>query len=242
MTSSTGVVVEAFTELAPHYVETVDRELREFWGVGYPDFIRLLLQAAPSDGSPLILDLASGSAQIPLAMANRSADRSVIVGLDITPTMLRHALSNLQSQGITGRVRLICASATDMPFNAGAFDLAICGLATHHMHVPRLLSETARVLKPGGRLVMADVSAPPFWRSAVGSMVVRFAVVLYSLVHRSTRMRAELAAISNIRTTQEWRALFADLGFVSIELIAELQGRKLLYPGGVVWKATKPDP
>jgi ubiquinone/menaquinone biosynthesis C-methylase UbiE len=240
VTSSSGVVVEAFTELAPLYVETVDRELRQFWGMGYPDFIRLLLQAATVDDSSLVLDLATGTAQIPLAMANRTPNASVIVGLDITPAMLRHASANLQYQGISGRVRLICASATDMPFDACAFDLAICGLATHHMHVPRLLSETARVLKPGGRLVMADVSAPPFWRSAVGSVVVRCAVALYSLVHRNARMRAELAAISNIRTTQEWRDLFADLGFVGIELVAELQGRKVLYPGGVVWKATKP--
>jgi len=242
MTASNGVVVEAFTELAPHYVETVDRELREFWGVSYPDFIRLLLQAVPSDGRPLILDLATGTAQIPLAMANRSADGSVIVGLDITPTMLCYGLANVQSQSISGRVRLICASATEIPFNAGAFDLAICGLATHHMHVPRLLSEAVRVLRPGGRLVMADVSAPPFWRSALGGVIVRLAAAGYSLTHWSARARAEVAAISNIRTTQEWRTLFAELGFVDVELFAELQGRKLLYPGGVVWKATKPVP
>lgn len=239
MTVSNGVV-EAFTELAPHYVETVDRELRQFWGVAYPDFIRLLLDAVTVDGSLLILDLATGTAQIPLTLASRTADGCMIVGLDITPTMLRCGLANVQSQGISGRVRLICASAMEIPFNAGAFDLAICALATHHMYVPRLLSEAVRVLRPGGRLVMADVSAPPFWRSALGRVVVRLAAAGYSLTHGGTRARAEVAAIPNVRTTQEWRTLFAELGFVDVELFTELRGRRLLYPGGVVWKAAKP--
>jgi ubiquinone/menaquinone biosynthesis C-methylase UbiE len=240
MTSSSGIVVEAFTELAPRYVETVDRELRTFWGVGYQDFIHLLLEAAPVDAGALILDLATGTAQIPLSMARSAIDGCMIVGLDITPTMLRYGLANLRSQGASERVRLICASAMDMPFEADAFDLAICGLATHHMHVPRLLSEAQRVLKPGGRLVMADVSAPPFCRSALGSIMVRCAAVGYSLAHRDARGAAEVAAIPNVRTTQEWRTLLAHIGFMDVELVAELHGRRLLFPGGVVWKATKP--
>ncbi len=240
MTSSSDTVVEAFTELAPRYVETVDRELRTFWGVGYQDFIQLLLEAATPESDALILDLATGTAQIPLSMAARAANGRMIVGLDITPTMLRYGLANLKAQGASECVRLICASATDIPFDSAAFDLAICGLATHHMHVPRLLSEAQRVLKPGGRLVMADVSAPPFWRSVLGGAFVRLAAAGYWLMHRNVRASAEVAAIPNVRTTHEWRALFTELGFVNVELFAELHGRRLLFPGGVVWRAAKP--
>jgi ubiquinone/menaquinone biosynthesis C-methylase UbiE len=221
-------------------VETVDRELRNFWGVGYRDFIQLLLNAATFDTDALVLDLATGTAQIPMNVASRSTNACMVVGLDITPAMLRYASANLKAQGASERVRLICASATDIPFSAAAFDLAICGLATHHMHVPRLLSEAQRVLKPGGRLVMADVSAPSYWRSSVGSAVLRLAAAGYWLTHRTVRAAAEVAAIPNARTTQEWRTLLAGLGFMDIELVAELHGRWPLFPGGVVWKATKP--
>jgi ubiquinone/menaquinone biosynthesis C-methylase UbiE len=233
------LVVEAFTELAPRYVETVDRELRQFWGLGYQDFIRLLLAAVPEGCGHLILDVATGAAQIPLMMASNMAGSDAIVGLDITPAMLLAGQANVNSRGLTSRARLLCASAMQMPFASGTFDLVICGLATHHMHVPQLLSETMRVLKPGGRLVMADVTAPPFWRSSVGNVLLSALSTLYRVTQRSARADAEVAAISNVRTAAEWRVLLTASGFVEVGFVAELRGRRMLYPGALIVQADK---
>ena len=238
-TESKALVLEAFTELAPRYAETVDRELRQFWGLSYKDFIHRLLGAAPTAEGGLILDVATGSAQIPLTLALAPFDGSTVVGLDITPAMLQAGLANVEARGLASRVRLVCASAMQMPLATGVFDLAICGLATHHMHVPRLLSETQRILKPGGHLVMADVAAPAHWRSRAGSGLIQIAARLYSLTHRSARTRAEIAAISNILTSAEWLKTLAELGFVEIEVVAELKGRRLLYPGAILFRAVK---
>lgn len=233
------LVVEAFTHLAPCYVETVDRELRQFWGLSYQDFIRRLLRAVPDSTNHLILDVATGAAQIPLMIAPTISGDDTVVGLDITPAMLQAAEINLKARGLTAQVRLTCASAMQMPFATGTFDLVICGLATHHMHVPRLLSEALRILHPGGHLVVADVAAPAFWRSRVGYVLLHTAATFYGSVQRSARMEAEIAAIDNMLTTLEWRDLLAASGFERIEIMAELPGRRLLYPGAVIIRANK---
>jgi ubiquinone/menaquinone biosynthesis C-methylase UbiE len=232
-------VVQAFTELAPNYVPTVDRELRQFWGVSYQDLIARLLQSAPVSQSSTILDLATGTARIPLTAAPHMQNGGMVVGLDITPAMLRFAAADVRSSGLTSRITLICASAMEMPFGPNTFDLAICGLATHHMQVRQLLLETARVLKPGGRLVMTDVSAPRLWRSTPGSAAVRLAAGLYAATHRSARARAEIRAIPNIRTTAEWQDTLAETGFDDVEILASYRGRRPLYPSAFVVRATK---
>lgn len=238
-TGNKALVVEAFTELAPRYVETVDRELRQFWGLSYKDFILRLLEVAPITDGGLVLDVATGTAQIPLALASAPPNGNTIIGLDITPAMLRAGRANVQARGLASRIHLLCASAMEMPLATGVFDLAICGLATHHMQVPHLLSEIQRILKPGGHLVMADVAAPAHWRSRVGSRLILVAARVYSLTHRSARTKAEIAALSNILTSHEWLKTLAELGFVEIEVVAELKGRRLLYPGAIVFRAAK---
>jgi len=238
VTGRNDEVVQAFTELAPDYVPTVDRELRRFWGVSYQDLISQLLQSAPLSDGGIILDLGTGTARIPLAAAPQIPNGGMIIGLDVTPAMLRFAASDVRSVNWASRIRLICASAMEIPFAPQTFDLAICGLATHHMQVRQLLLETARVLKPGGRLVMTDVAAPRLWRSTLGGAAVRLVAGLYATTHRSARIRAEISAIPNVRTAEEWRALLAETGFQDVEILAQFSGRRWLYPGALLLRAT----
>ena len=58
-----------------------------------------------------------------------------------------------------------------LPFAAGSFDAVICVLATHHMNVRVLLAEMHRVLRPGGRLLVADVAPAPFWCTRLGRLL-----------------------------------------------------------------------
>ena len=59
-----------------------------------------------------------------------------------------------------------------IPLGADSFDVVMCGLGTHHMDVPLLLSEIRRVLRSEGHLVMADVGAPAAWRTLWGRALV----------------------------------------------------------------------
>jgi ubiquinone/menaquinone biosynthesis C-methylase UbiE len=233
-----GVVVEAFTELAPHYEHTMERELRQLWGLGYADLIRRLVDMVPALDSALILDVATGTAQIPMAMAARSMPAAMI-GLDITPAMLQQGLSKVRANGWSQRVKLVCASAADMPFAAGSFKVVICGLAMHHMEVCGVLAEMRRVLDEGGWLILACVGAPPAWRSPIGSALIQMGTKLYSRAQRSSRARAESDAVPNLRTAVEWRAMLSDLRFAAIETVATFTARRWWYPGALILKAIK---
>lgn len=234
------LVTEAFTELAPHYREVLDRELRQFWGLGYAEFIDRLIEVSPLNDGDLVLDVATGTAQIPLAMA-RAGARNRIVGLDITPAMLNYGLANLEAEGLTSSTSLVCASAMAMPFTGSSLDLVLCGLAMHHMDVYQALSEIRRVLKEGGHLALACVSAPPFWRSRWGSALVRTIAWFYGLTHRSARGRAEVAAVPNVHTADEWRHILSQSGFAEIEISAQIGARHFWCPDGLILRAIKND-
>lgn len=230
------VVIEAFTELAPRYEETMDWELRELWGLGYEEFVNQLIETISIEDGDVILDVATGTARIPLAIATKTESTRQIVGLDITLAMLKYGLANLKAKGVTASTKLVCASAMDMPFVEGIFDVVICGLGMHHMDVPKMLSEMRRVLKTGGSLIMADVGASAFWRSFWGIALLRILLARYGLTHRSARGQAEVEAFPNIRTAGEWRTLLSGSGFTKIE-IAEFRARRPWYPRALIMKA-----
>ncbi len=230
-------VLEAFTELSTHYEHTISRELQELWGITYAEFIRDVVAIVPNGHFGAVLDVATGTAQIPIALATRQADVS-LVGLDLTPAMLKSGRAQLRRRGLENRVQLVCASAMDMPFPDNCFDTVVCGLAMHHLHVPQVIAEIERVLRQGGSLILADVNLPPFWRSSLGNALIGFIVRALPLFRNTPRVRAELAAIPNLLTAGEWRALLARSG-LRAQVISSKPGRRPLYPDAVLSPAIK---
>jgi ubiquinone/menaquinone biosynthesis C-methylase UbiE len=235
--SQDEIVVEAFHEMAPEYEETVDRELREYWGLSYTQFVdRLVAQASVQKGEK-VLDLATGTAAIPRRLVGQVGPEGRIVGLDITPAMLLRGRTSVQASGSHAPIDLVCASAMEMPFPEGGFDVVLCGLGTHHMQVPKLLVEVRRVLGDDGRLVIIDVGASAFWRSILGAIVLRVLMVRYGLSRRDVRAQAELEAFQNVRTAEEWKALLSKTGFSRIE-VAESRALRPWYPSALTVNAT----
>jgi ubiquinone/menaquinone biosynthesis C-methylase UbiE len=233
---SDSVVRQAFTELAPHYEETVDREVRLFCGLGYRELISLLAHSIPRVEGQLILDIASGTAVSSIEIARRLGAACRVVGLDITPAMMACGTTNIAAADLRGRIRQVCGSGMQMPMAAGTFDVAMCGLGTHHMDVGALLSEIGRVLKQGGHLVMADVGAPPHWRSAWGRVLVGTLALLARTFWRSARVQAEAEAVYGLRTAAEWRQLLDACGFGAVEIV-EWPPRRFYFPGALVIRA-----
>ncbi len=230
------VIIEAFTELAPRYEETVDRELRQFLGSSYEELVDWLVEVASVNEGDVVLDVATGTALIPLQLVDQVGARGQVVGLDITLAVLEHGRKNVEATGSSSHINLVCASAMAMPFVEGVFDAAICGFGAHHMDVPQLVSEMGRVLKTGGGLIIAAAGASPFWRSFWGITLLKILLVCYGLTRREARAQAEMEAISNIRTASEWHTILSDCDFTKIE-IAESPARHRWYPCALIIRA-----
>jgi ubiquinone/menaquinone biosynthesis C-methylase UbiE len=101
-----------------------------------------------------ILDVACGPGIVTAALA---AKAHAVVAFDLTPEMLLQARDRCANAGLAN-VTLEQGNATALPFFDNSFDGVVTRLSVHHFDVPRLvLAEMFRVLKPGGKFVLADV-------------------------------------------------------------------------------------
>ena len=122
---------------------------------GGPD-LDAMLAAAELEGRERVLDVGCGPGHTALAFAARAAE---VVALDLTPSMLEQAGRLAAERGLRN-LRFECADAAALPFGPGAFDVVTSRLSAHHYADPaRFLGEAARVLAPGGRLLLVDIVA-----------------------------------------------------------------------------------
>lgn len=211
-------IIETFTELAPRYEEVVDSEISLFWGWGYKKFVSHYLENIPINDGDIVLDVATGTGEIPLNLKQKGISQNQIHGLDITYSMLERAKLRLTGNPEPCRVRLACASAMAMPYTDQSFNLITCALATHHMDVEKLVHEMYRVLENGGRLSIADVGASGFWvLPGIKSLLRLFAFIFFLFRENLNRAWAEAGAISNVRSIEEWNEILLNIGFREIK-------------------------
>lgn len=124
-----------------------------------------LLRVQPGEGV-LELGCGAGGALVPLSRAVGSAGR--VVGLDLSPGMLRQTASRLRRAGLTERAQLVVADATFIPFADASFDAVFMSFTLELFdtpEIPLVLAECRRVLRPGGRIGVVSLSraAPVRW-------------------------------------------------------------------------------
>jgi demethylmenaquinone methyltransferase / 2-methoxy-6-polyprenyl-1,4-benzoquinol methylase len=102
------------------------------------------------------LDVATGTGDLALELANRVAPGGEVVGVDFSERMLELARAKAG-----GRVRFESGNALALEYPDGAFDAATVGFgARNFSDLERGLSEMARVVRPGGRVVVLEITAP----------------------------------------------------------------------------------
>ncbi len=122
----------------------------------------LLRDALADIPRPRVLDVATGTARVPLLLAAQSWFNGAIDGLDLTPAMLQRAHAKLDAAELSARVALRQGDASSLPWPNASFDLVISLEALEFFPRPRrALAEMVRVLRPGGALIVSKY--PDVW-------------------------------------------------------------------------------
>jgi demethylmenaquinone methyltransferase/2-methoxy-6-polyprenyl-1,4-benzoquinol methylase len=113
-----------------------------------------------------VLDVASGSGDLAAAFARRVGPSGQVWMTDINPAMLAVGRDKLVDQGVFAPLAL--CDAERLPFPDDTFDCVSVAFGLRNMtHKDRALAEMARVLRPGGRVIVLEFSRP--WKPLAGA-------------------------------------------------------------------------
>ncbi len=175
-----GFVADLFDAAAPHY-DWICRVMALGSGQSYRR--QALVRAGLVPGMKL-LDIATGTGLVARSAARMLDGPGAVIGLDASTGKLREAGKHVAMPLVQGH-------AERLPFRRDSFDFASIGYALRHMADLGVTSrECLRVLKPGGRLLVLEISRP---RSEVGLWAAR------------AYLRGVLPAIARIGT-RSWSA------------------------------------
>lgn len=145
-----------------------------------------------------VLDVASGRGTTALLLAETYGVQ--VDGVDYSPANTSLAQGSAAAAGLAGRAAFTTADAERLPYPDGLFDAVVCECALCTFPAKaRAAAEFARVLKPGGRLGLTDVTAQPG-----------------RLPPELTALAARIACIADALPLSEYAALLAAAGLPTV--------------------------
>lgn len=163
-----------------------------------------------------VLDAACGTGDLTLAFARTAAAR--IVGCDFTPEMIAVAERKRVRSGAGPRVAFQWADAMSLPFADRSFDVVSIAFGIRNVIEPRVaLREFARVLRPGGRLVVLEFDQPRFaplrWFNALYCRRIMPRTATMIAHDTSGAYKYLPASVSSFMTREELSRAIVDAGF-----------------------------
>jgi demethylmenaquinone methyltransferase/2-methoxy-6-polyprenyl-1,4-benzoquinol methylase len=192
-----------------------------------------------------LLDVATGTGQVARAALSILGDSHAVVGLDPSAGMLAEARRGLP-------IVLVRGTAEALPFAAERFDFLSMGFALRHVgDLEIAFAECLRVLKPGGRVLLLEVTRP---RSAAVRTLVRLYVrrvvpLILRLTTRSSQpgllMKYYWDTIAECVPAETILDVMRDAGFVEVDrklsggILSEYVGSKPARPAAVSASAAR---
>ena len=150
-------VREMFDNIAPSYDKlnhVLSMNVDKLWR-------RHALKEIVDGSAQRILDVACGTGDSTISIARAAGEGSTVTGVDISEGMMALVEGKAARAGVGDRIGLQVADGEALPYEDGTFDRVTCAFGIRNFeHKERGLEEFRRVLKPGGRAVILELSVP----------------------------------------------------------------------------------
>jgi ubiquinone/menaquinone biosynthesis C-methylase UbiE len=195
--------------LEPEVMDTED-EAREYDEMDHSAvnqaFAADFFAVCPTPVGP-ILDVGTGTAQIPVEMCRRHPS-CLVCGVDLSEEMLKRAAANVSRAGLDGRITLRLVNGRQMPFGSGEFAAVVSNSIVHHIPHPfECFSEMVRVCAAGGHLFVRDLLRPS------SSEQLEHLVSVHAATATPYQRRLFADSLHAALTLAEVQTLVVELGF-----------------------------
>jgi len=166
-------VKDVFTEIASYY-----DEMNDLMSMGMiKGWHRFMMKKAGDLRSKKCLDIGTGTGEIAFLLSENAGKDGEVCGVDLTPKMLEFAEAKMKKMNLPKPIVFEVGDALNLRFDDNSFDVVTSGYMLRNVtDIQKTIDEMYRVLKPGGRAVVAELSKP-------NNRVIRFFYELY-MKHR----------------------------------------------------------
>jgi demethylmenaquinone methyltransferase/2-methoxy-6-polyprenyl-1,4-benzoquinol methylase len=120
-----------------------------------------LAKFVPEKPNVKLLDLATGTADVAISLAEKKPNIQSVIGLDMAEAMLKIGQEKIEKKGLSAKITLQQGDAQHLPFMENSFDCETIAFGIRNIPELRLIMiEMFRVLKPGGRAIILEFSLP----------------------------------------------------------------------------------
>ena len=196
---------------------------------------RALREIVDARRAQSILDIACGTGDFSLAIAGRMHPDSRITGLDLSEGMLAVMRDKVAKAGLEGRICCEQGDSEAMRFAEASFDVVTIAFGIRNFaHREAALREILRVLKPGGRLVILELSVPEnrFLRWGYNLYFKHFVPWIGGRISGDRAAYTYLpASVQAFPGRREWTATMAGCGYAQVRHKAFTLGLCRMYVG-----------
>ena len=211
--------------LEPEVMDSAE-EARDYDAMDHSSVNRLFVAdflAIWNDRGP-ILDIGTGTAQIPIELCRQNA-KAQVTAIDMAEHMLAVGRDNVRKAGLADRIRLEKQDAKALPYANEAFAAVISNSIIHHIPQPyECIAEMVRVCVPGGTIFVRDLMRPPDQRS------LELLVQAYAGNANAHQQKMFAESLHAALTLDEIRELVAEAGF-STETVQATSDRHWTWVG-----------
>jgi ubiquinone/menaquinone biosynthesis C-methylase UbiE len=141
------------------FEEKIAADFRRRTKLDFKETVQQIVEAAELMPGLRVLDAATGTGILARQFVGRVGELGHIIGVDNAARIEQARLAALSAK-VSRKLEWHEAPPEKLPFENASFELVTCAMAFHRLPAVEFLAAAYRVLKPGGRLIIADELAP----------------------------------------------------------------------------------